>query len=45
MLLKLYTTKELYPNFEGIILEQCDGVDWETLAGITHSEYVFFGDD
>jgi hypothetical protein len=44
MLLKLYTTKELYPNFEGIILEQCDGVDRKTLAGVTHSNYVSVND-
>jgi hypothetical protein len=44
-LLQLYTTRELYPNFEGIILTQCDGVTWETLAGVAHSKHVFFRED
>jgi hypothetical protein len=43
-LLKLYTTKEWYPNFEGIILEQCKGVAREVLGGIVHSECVFIRD-
>jgi hypothetical protein len=44
-LLKLYTTREWYPNFEGIILEECDGVTWEDLAGMAHLEHVFIRDD
>jgi hypothetical protein len=45
LLLKLYTTREWYPNFEGIMLERCDGVTCGDLAGVAHSEYVFFKDD
>jgi hypothetical protein len=45
VLLKLYTTREWYPNFEGIILERCDDVTWEDLAGAAHSEHVFIRDD
>jgi hypothetical protein len=45
VLLKLYTTREWYPNFEGIILERCDDVTWEDLAGIAHSEHVLIRDE
>jgi hypothetical protein len=47
LLLTVYTTKEWYPNFEGIIIEQCKGITWEDLGGlgVAHSERVFIRDD
>jgi hypothetical protein len=45
LLLRIYTTREWYPNFEGIIFEQCKGVKLEDLTSVVHSEHVLFRDE